>query len=71
MKPEALEKLRNDLSYGEEFSDSRIGLFNVNRRIKMYYGFDFGLTISANEQNGIDVCMVIPQVTEESQKEAH
>jgi len=70
MKPEALEKLRNDLSGGEEFSDGRIGLFNVNRRIKMYYGFDFGLTISANEQNGIDVCMVIPQVTEELQKEA-
>ena len=61
MKPEALEKLRDDLSGGEEFSDGHIGLFNINKRIKLYYGPDFGLSISTNVQNGIDVCMVIPE----------
>jgi two-component system sensor histidine kinase YesM len=74
MKPEALEKLRSnfncgDFDSGEEISDGRIGLINVNRRIKLYYGFDFGLTISGNDENGIDVCMVIPQVLAEPQKE--
>jgi two-component system sensor histidine kinase YesM len=71
MKPESLEKLRGDLACGEEFSDVRIGLLNVNRRIKLYYGSDFGLTISGNDGNGIDVCMVIPQVMENPKKEIH
>jgi two-component system sensor histidine kinase YesM len=61
MEPERLEKLRDDLVSGEDADDGRIGLVNVNRRIKLYYGPGFGLTVCENPGNGIKVLMVIPK----------
>jgi two-component system sensor histidine kinase YesM len=64
IEPERMEKLQSelagDLVSGENASDGRIGLVNVNRRIKLYYGQEFGLTISGTPENGTRVLMVIP-----------
>ena len=60
IEPERMEKLLVDLVSGEDSSDGRIGLVNVNRRIKLYYGPDYGLTVSENPGNGTRVLMVIP-----------
>jgi two-component system sensor histidine kinase YesM len=64
MEPERLEKLRNDLASGEDAADGRIGLVNVNRRIKLYYGPGYGLTVCEYPGNGIKVLMVIPKELE-------
>jgi len=60
IEPERMEKLRDALVSGEDAADGRIGLANVNRRIKLFYGQSFGLTISENQGKGIKVLMVIP-----------
>ncbi|MDR0455481.1 MAG: sensor histidine kinase [Treponema sp.] len=64
MEPEYLEKLRGELVSGEDAADGRIGLVNVNRRIKLYYGPGFGLSLSENTGKGIKVNMIIPLVRE-------
>jgi two-component system sensor histidine kinase YesM len=67
IEPRRLEKIRADLSSGEDSIDGRlrseassIGLMNVNRRIKLYYGGNSGLTVSEGEGSGITVRLVIP-----------
>jgi two-component system sensor histidine kinase YesM len=60
MQPEHLEKLRGDLALGEDSADGRIGLVNVNRRIQLYYGGGFGLSVGERAEGGITVRMVIP-----------
>jgi sensor histidine kinase YesM len=60
MEPQRLEKLRNDLAVSEGSIDGRIGLVNVNRRIKLHYGNDYGLTVSESAGNGFAVRVVVP-----------
>jgi two-component system sensor histidine kinase YesM len=60
IEPERMEKLRDALVSGEDAADGRIGLANVNRRIKLFYGQAYGLTISENNGNGTKVLMIIP-----------
>jgi len=60
MKPEKLEKLRNDLASGESSGNGHIGLVNVNRRIKLYYGQEFGLSILENDGSGLIVSLLVP-----------
>lgn len=43
-----------------------IGLQNVNERIKLYFGEEFGLSIHSIHQSGTEVIMTIPRVTENS-----
>ena len=60
MKGEYLEKLKDDLLLNDDSIDDHIGLINVNRRIKLFYGASFGLTIGENSDSGFNVCMSIP-----------
>lgn len=39
---------------------SGIGLINVNKRIKLKYGFDFGLTVESSLQTGTTVTIALP-----------
>lgn len=61
MKPEKLEELQNGLASGEDYTDDKIGLYNVNRRIKLFYGQGYGLSINERAGNGITVSMLLPQ----------
>ncbi len=58
MTPEKLTAVRNMLD--EEYSDSskHIGLRNVNERIKMIYGKEYGVTIES-DKNGTEVTIRI------------
>ena len=60
MESGQLEKLRNNLASGEDSANGRIGLVNVNKRIKLYYGSAFGLTVAARAEGGAAVTMIIP-----------
>ncbi len=56
-------KARLDSYEGEERTDS-IGLYNVNRRIKLSYGSEYGISISSVKGSGTKVSVVIPQMTD-------
>lgn len=43
---------------------SSVGLCNVNERIKLYYGTEYGLTIASEVNKGTIVIMNIPVVRE-------
>ncbi len=41
---------------------SSIGLFNINARLKMLYGNEYGLFITSEPDVGTDVCLTIPKI---------
>jgi two-component system, sensor histidine kinase YesM len=53
------------------FQESGFGLENVNRRIKLYYGSQYGLSVQSRYQDGTDVTVTIPLINEpdESRKD--
>lgn len=53
-----LEQLQVMLVEAKE--SDRIGLSNVNLRIKQYYGLDYGLTIDSIEREGTTMTVVLP-----------
>lgn len=57
--PEALYKLRCDLA-DEHAERARIGLYNVNNRLRLYYGADYGLKIESTVGAGTSVELTIP-----------
>jgi two-component system sensor histidine kinase YesM len=58
-----LEQIRGNLARGGENPDGRIGLANVNRRIKLYYGELYGLAVSGGVETGTRIQMVLPLTT--------
>ncbi len=63
------ESLENDLG-DISFSESGFGLENVNRRIRLYYGQQYGLTVQSKYQEGTRVTVKIPlKVNTEPQPE--
>jgi two-component system sensor histidine kinase YesM len=44
--------------------DSKIGINNVNFRIKEYYGKEYGINILSSEGNGTKVTIVLPIIKE-------
>ena len=62
---EALQK--NDLQRVEQ--GNSIGLFNINARIKMLYGEEYGISIKSVQGEGTDVCVTLPGDQGEAQDE--
>lgn len=61
MAPDELEELRKSInSYDGEFRTSSIGLNNINRRIRLCYGEDYGLTILSTAGEGTRVTVSLP-----------
>lgn len=59
---ELLEKLeRNDTSSGKS-----IGLTNVNKRIKMYHGEQYGLSVKTSKGKGTDISIILPRIVDEN-----
>ena len=46
----------------ETLDRTHIGISNVNQRIKLQYGEDFGLTIASKEGEGTKITLKIPKV---------
>lgn len=59
---ELLEKLeRNDTSSGRS-----IGLTNVNKRVKMYHGEQYGLSVKTAKGRGTDISIILPRIVDEN-----
>jgi two-component system sensor histidine kinase YesM len=64
---ERLDDDSDEISQEEE----GFGLANVNKRIKLYYGSDYGLSINSQYQEGTQVTVTIPlhEATQPDQEE--
>jgi two-component system sensor histidine kinase YesM len=60
--PETLAQIQAELAdqSGEIKQESGFGIGNVNHRLKLYYGMQFGLTVRSKYQTGTCVTFVIP-----------
>ena len=64
MSQEKLDELNAKINLGaaEDYTSS-IGLVNVNSRIKIYYGKDYGMTIASKEGEGTTVTIRVKKVS--------
>ena len=70
MSPEKCARLNEELrDGGGRGRDHGYGIFNVNDRIRLSYGREYGLHYRINEYGGITVELVCPAVTQ-SEEEA-
>jgi two-component system sensor histidine kinase YesM len=63
MHPEKLAQIQSALENGIETVDSEdrgYGIFNVNKRVELYYGKQYGLTIDSKFQQGTTVRLRLP-----------
>ena len=65
IKPEKLAQIRAEIedvtgTSMSETSEGGFGLYNVNERIKLYYGKQYGLSIESEYQKGTRVSLEIP-----------
>ena len=68
---EELIRLRQRLSHPEEDQES-IGLMNIQRRIRLYYGKDFGIEVESEAAKGTRITARLPLQEEAAEKgEAH
>jgi two-component system sensor histidine kinase YesM len=57
MSKETLAKLKYDINHGS--GEKGYGLFNVNRRLKLYYGLNEGIEIKSKYKKGTEVSFVL------------
>lgn len=43
-----------------EYPENHIGIYNVNKRIKMYFGENYGVKINSSKGNGTEVIILMP-----------
>ena len=60
MKPDVLDALRHEINYGT--GEKGYGLFNVNRRLKLFYGLQDGIEIESEYRKGTKVSFVLDLV---------
>jgi two-component system sensor histidine kinase YesM len=60
MSEEKLEEVRKNLNDFENLDRTHIGICNVNQRIKLQYGNDYGVTIDSTEGQGTCVTIQLP-----------
>lgn len=67
MDEETLEKVNRKVqNYTRERHTSSIGLYNINRRIKLNYGEEYGLQIYSTPGEGTKVSVLLPVLYEEA-----
>jgi two-component system, sensor histidine kinase YesM len=69
--PEKLAQLRAELEddSGDIMLESGFGIGNVNKRIRLYYGKPYGLTVESEYNSGTCVTLIIPAKTGEIYQE--
>lgn len=60
MKPEELECLRADIVTKNPERRERIGLYNINQRVKLCYGNAYGMTIDSERDRGTRIVLHLP-----------
>ena len=61
MNDEKLHELEEKLRRNDTSSGKSIGLTNVNKRIKMYHGDRYGLTIQTKDGGGTLIRITLPR----------
>ena len=64
MNEEELKKLEKEISRPCKETESGFGLANVNERIRMYFGAEFGMKIWSEKGSGTRITIEIPAITE-------
>lgn len=59
MEPEELERVRRNMEIREEDSRS-IGLYNINQRIRLCYGAEYGVRVYSKPGRGTVVRLILP-----------
>ena len=62
MDEEELNRLREEISKPCKETEKGFGLANVNERIRMNFGMEYGMTIESEKGGGTKVSIVIPAV---------
>ncbi len=62
--PDKLEEIRNKLNKGMYSMSRHIGLGNVDKRIKIIYGDDYGISIYSEYEKGTEVIIKFPDLTD-------
>lgn len=62
MDEEELKRLRIEISKPCKETEKGFGLANVNERIRMNFGMEYGMTIESGKRKGTKVSVVIPAV---------
>lgn len=66
MSKEKLQEIRESLTDFETLDRTHIGVSNVEQRLKLQYGEEYGLTLTSEENNGTKVMLKIPIIQEET-----
>lgn len=61
-----LRELRGKLEKNDTSSGKSIGLTNVNKRIKMYHGGEYGLSVKTEQGEGTTVSVILPRYVDEN-----
>lgn len=61
IEPEKLEEVMQGLNNFEKLDKTHIGLSNVNQRIKLLYGEEYGLIIQSKWMEGTTVIIELPR----------
>ena len=65
MSMEKLDEVRRGLNDFENLDRTHIGICNVNQRIKLQYGEDYGVEFESKTGAGTKVCIKLPVLTSE------
>jgi two-component system sensor histidine kinase YesM len=60
MGPEALQALRNKIETPHLNQNKNIGLYNINQRIRLCYGVQYGIVINSTRGKGTKVSLILP-----------
>lgn len=61
MSMEVLERLRADIAMKNPERKERIGLYNINQRVKLCYGTAYGITIDSKQDLGTTITFHLPE----------
>ncbi len=63
MPTEVVQDINEKMSKMNEFESEHIGLYNVNQRIKLVFGDDYGVSIISDYGKGTKVRLVLPMMS--------
>ena len=72
MDKEAITKIRNDFPIlkqkikNQKNDDQMVGILNVNQRIKIKYGNEYGVDLESEEGEGTKITIKLPYIDERS-----